>query len=357
MVVTVPVLNPELYASLQRAFGRVQVSSAGQSSADGRGGEHYRVDCPYCGDRRGRLYVSYLWGTTGPDGRPRYHLLCCFNEDCLADADRRRDFRQRVLAGVRLPAIVPPPAAVRTTLNPPSWPGPVVRLDRLPSAHPAVVYVRQRGFDPQVLGRYYGVSYCVSSSRYPQAAGRIVVPVYFDQAFRGWQARYVGELPWSDPDRRPHLPPKYYTAPGFPKSRVIGNFDNAVGYETLVVVEGWFDVFAVGPWAVCLFGHTASGYQIERLAASSRRYGQTIAVVLDPDAADAPWIDRLSSLCPGRVVRVTLPGDQDDPGAMSRMAVVAAIRSAAAAAGVPVAFRRRVQTREPADANPRLLSS
>jgi len=84
-----PPLNPTLYDVLRSQFGTVRISNQGQPRRVqelpdpvrfGRfqtralvKGEQYHVDCPLCGDRRGRLYFSYLFGT--PDlrtGLPNY---------------------------------------------------------------------------------------------------------------------------------------------------------------------------------------------------------------------------------------------------------------------------------------------
>lgn len=67
-------LNPKLYAALERRFGKVLISNPGERLVERkipdpvrpgrykqlilRSGEYYRVDCPYCGDKKGRLYIN-----------------------------------------------------------------------------------------------------------------------------------------------------------------------------------------------------------------------------------------------------------------------------------------------------------
>src|SRR5262245_56150333 len=79
------VLRPLLYHELHRAFGRVRVVHAGEpcvadvvhspASRSGRRlqiiewGESYAVDCPYCGDARGSLYVNHFWSPFDANAR------------------------------------------------------------------------------------------------------------------------------------------------------------------------------------------------------------------------------------------------------------------------------------------------
>ena len=107
-----PQLNPTLYQALQAAFGSVSVTNDLQPRQvltlpdwqDGgrlrsqvvASGEQYRVNCPYCGDERQRLYFNYEWAVPDSDGHDNLHLVKCFNENCLASRERQRDLLNRV---------------------------------------------------------------------------------------------------------------------------------------------------------------------------------------------------------------------------------------------------------------------
>lgn len=100
-------LNPVLLNALQTIFGRVRVSKQGEErqvayfpdyttgkprmrANTAEGGEEYVLNCPFCGDRRGRFYVNHAWGTYDTvTGSWNYHLIHCFNEDCHLKSSRR----------------------------------------------------------------------------------------------------------------------------------------------------------------------------------------------------------------------------------------------------------------------------
>ncbi len=99
-------LNPSLFRALQQ-FGEVRLTDPGVAmtalyvpTTDGRAqlkvsnpGEYLRVNCPYCGDTKFRLWVNHRWGVydqrTGTCNR---WLAICYNEGCLANDDNREDF-------------------------------------------------------------------------------------------------------------------------------------------------------------------------------------------------------------------------------------------------------------------------
>ncbi|MEJ7639725.1 MAG: hypothetical protein WKF75_17570, partial [Singulisphaera sp.] len=101
--------NPELYEALQRVFGTVAIAKDREdfklsptvtpSYRNGKitfkqevldYGETYRVDCPFCNDRRQRLWINHLWAEEDEEtGRDNLHLATCFNEECLKDHDNR----------------------------------------------------------------------------------------------------------------------------------------------------------------------------------------------------------------------------------------------------------------------------
>jgi hypothetical protein len=308
-----------------------------------QGGEYYRVCCPYCADTRHRLYVSHMWGRKDEDGTPLTFLAVCYNENCLSDDGNRKDFSQRLKFGraitdaeISRGIVIPEDERVF------EWPGPVTRIDLLPDDHDAVVYVRGRGFDPGVLGRYYGVAYC-RNSVYFHAINRLIIPVYADGVMKGWQARYVGELPWKNKDKQDRLPPKYYTCPRMKRAKLIGNFDNARKYKTVVLVEGWFDVFATGPWSGCIFGNFTSQWQQGMLIESARETGQSVVLMLDPEEADSEstrrTVDHLTRELPGLFAPVRLPAGTD-PGSLGRDFILDYVTAAAAELGVPVAFEK-----------------
>jgi hypothetical protein len=274
-------LNPLLWQRLSAAFGEVKISNEGQvyqQADDGTplaSGEQYRVCCPYCGDTKFHLYVAYTYGQRR--GRGVCRRACCFRRDCLAEPAWALDFQQR-LDDPRLPLADAPlqPAAsaasVPVTPTPPQLPGWCVRLDALPDDHPACAYLASRQFDHKALARTYGVGYCLQSL-HAYCQGRLIIPIWQEGALAGYQARV---LPGQ-------TGPKYYSAAGMPKSRLLYNLDQARQYATIVVVEGPTDAWRVGPMAVATFGASASRWQLDCLAQLSLR--AQIIWLYDADAA------------------------------------------------------------------------
>lgn len=281
-------LNLALYESLLRRFGQVRLSNAGGEvlvryshdtyNPSGRGrveevesGEYYRVNCPYCGDTRYRLYVNYRWNTLQVDGRSAKNLACCFNEHC--DLSRLPDELKGYIArsigrGVRTDYRKP------ETFKPVEWPGVCIPLDKLPAEHAANRYVRMRQFDPEQLARDWDVRYCLESP-HALARDRLVIPVYWAGELVGWQTRAIGDR---------YAGPKYYTTPGLKKAQLLFNGDRARAYSFGVVVEGPFDAFRVGPAAVALLGKSMSNRQRELVV---EYWGKgALCVLLDPDAAE-----------------------------------------------------------------------
>lgn len=290
-------LNPKLYAALERRFGKVLISNPGERLVERkipdpvrpgrykqlilRSGEYYRVDCPYCGDKKGRLYINYRWNTRTRNGdRFGRFLAICFNEGCdLKGLDMELGPLAKSLPVVDRPYTNKADAGPEFAQQ--VMPGQCHPLDALPSTHEACRYVRDdRDFDPVELGRVWGVSYCsrcevTEKTPFPNLVqGRLVIPIYRDNILVGWQTRAIND----------HDSPKYYTMPGFPKSRMLFNQDRARGYRFGVVVEGVFDAFRAGPRAVALFGKSMSQTQRELSVAF---WGQgALCIMLDDDAVE-----------------------------------------------------------------------
>ena len=116
-------LNEGLYKALTVAFGDVHVINPGVSAEVDyppplthglieepiptpiyanriRGGEQYAVCCPFCGDKRYRLYFSHLWNADLTLGSIVYHcsdsLVRCFNEECQRKPENKNLIRSKL---------------------------------------------------------------------------------------------------------------------------------------------------------------------------------------------------------------------------------------------------------------------
>jgi len=321
-----PHLNPDLYQALAAAFTAVSVSGDNelrqvQTLPDWRdggrlrsqvvaSGEQYRVNCPFCGDTRQRLYFNYQWAVPDPDGHDNLHLVKCFNENCVASRPRQNQLLHRVYplgrerCPVALPVVVPPPAPFVPSLPD----GILVPVDQLPDAHPAIAYLRQRNFDPATLWETWWVQFCeLSVGAQPNPSRRLVIPIYdADERLAGWQARYVGDCPDSVP--------KYLSCKGMKKSQLLYGLPEARSSTgPVVIVEGPTDVWRLGCGAVALFGKDMSHHQQELL--DRVLPNRPVVVFLDRDAQDKAVELQGTLLRRGRVaVLAGLPDGRDDVG-------------------------------------------
>lgn len=329
-------LNVPLYNALQRAFKKVKVTRPNQPihgnrevridpvtgkarvslrTVPGGSGEEYLVCCPFCNDRRFRLSINHRWGVYDPQLKSRnLHLAICYNEDCLSNSDNRWKLWQIVSLHMTLDAAVtlPPAEAVlsnsESEIKEVSPPGLIKPLASLPESHPAVQYVRHRGFDERYLTEVFQIGYVVDSDQF-RYVGRLYVPIFFRGKLSGWQLRTIAN------DQ-----PRWYTCPGMPKSCLLYNADNALPQDVKILVEGASSCWAVGIQGLAAFGKTVSTKQFSLINESMSSPDSRLILMLDPDPKPARGehhIDaayRASQLFPnlrGKVIVVWLPEGKD----------------------------------------------
>jgi hypothetical protein len=327
-------LNPQLYRALASRFGEVRMCNEGQHMLMRRirsalrydkfedrvveAGEQYCVCCPYCGDTRFRLYVSYRWNTKDDSGKTSgLHLIQCFNENC--NTSSFRDQLQTYIAKRVATRSYHAELQKAESFQAVDLPGMCIPLHSLPFDHPSRAYLQSRRFDPDELSKLWNVHYCQSTAvdengfipgtniRAHLVQGRIIFPVYRAGVMVGFQARVIGD----------HQV-KYYTMPGLRKQYMLYNGDRAKGYDFGVVVEGVLDAIRVGPQAVALLGKTMSWRQRELIIA---HWGSgALCILLDPDAVKE--MERIQKLLNPQSFRwgsfcLPLPPGTD-PGDMNR---------------------------------------
>lgn len=174
-------------------------------------------------------------------------------------------------------------------------PGELVPLHELSDSHQAIVYLKNRGFDPSTLEKCYGIAYCSRGKKFAggvfDTTNTIAIPLYEGGKTVGWQCRLLydpAKLTEEEcglfgfklkPNGKHVRPPKYFTSPGLQKSSVLFNEDWALNSKAVVVTEGVFDAIAVGLCGVATLGKQVSDDQIKRLG----RW-RLVILLLDPDA-------------------------------------------------------------------------
>lgn len=296
-------LNPSLYRLLTIHFGSVDVVSPGQAliwSQDSAlatntdqgsrqrliSGEEYRVNCPFCNDTRGRLYINHRWAVFDQDMQAINLWLCqCWNEQCMENYHNRVVLHERVFSPAPDPdrlgrMRVKEGRKTPNSVSEVSPPGPLFRVDGLKERQPhhaAVTFLEDRDFDPILLGRRYGVAYC-GQSHYSLASHRIIIPVWQGGRLVGWQARYIGDPPKGVP--------KYWTCPGMCLRMLAYNYERAIQHHTIIVVEGPTDVWRVGAQAMGLMGKSINPMFAKRMVDDLRKTNDgdhTVVVLLDPE--------------------------------------------------------------------------
>jgi len=345
-------------------------------------GETYKVCCPYCGDLRHRLYINHRYGTFDPVTKSKNRFLChCFNESCEKRADFHSVLEARidVLSNKLAVSQIPLPSVTSGEVSPViELPASCMPIQELEHSHPAVVFLRNKGFNHKKLGNNFNIKWC---PHHPNqlVRHRIIVPINMYGCCVGWQARYVdltgsGDCSrlfcctnpmcmhqWVYPgDVKPqvcpqcgsnqHTPsavPKWYTSPGTKVGSSMLNFDVARAYDFVVVVEGPHDVFRVGTPtmpdtagpAVCIFNHKIGQAQQQLMFNTWANRGP-IFLMFDDDVF-AKSIDqaiRLAPLCKHGITVVELPKNQD-PADLPHTEVWELISAAAEKANFPKKYR------------------
>lgn len=283
------VLNPHLFALLERTFGyRPRVSNAGEPFTyevfkTPRGykmraqGEQYAVCCPDCGDTKFRLYFHHRFGTKVNDPRfPGALVDLCF---CQHEQKKKPGWFARLGDALTDPAAVLSLPVVEASVGvieaPPSM-GAVTPLRELPRTHPAIQYLVKRGYETTYLSDTYGV--CLIESHPDDkidrmARGRIGFPFLVNGELKCWQARLAYDL---EPGQK--YPPKWYFPPKTKK--VAWGHDIAKQFTGVILCEGILSAVNFGPAAVAIGGKTLT-YGVKKLILET---WDNIVVALDPDA-------------------------------------------------------------------------
>lgn len=258
-----------------------------------RVGEHHHcrvgwlnIDCPFCGRDSHKWHMGYCidrnyftcWRCGGhpiikalmeASGRP-YHEIKNLLQGFVFE---RFDEKPKVQGVLKLPIGIKP----------------------LHSAHKK--YLKERGFNWRKIERLWQVKGIGIASR---LAWRIFIPVHYQGEVVSWATRAISDLTL-----------RYISASeeeeSIPHKELLYGEDFA--HLTIIVVEGFFDVWRIGPGAVCTFG---SGYSSEQMKKIAKYPTRVICFDNEPEAQKrAKRLANELSVLPGETYNVTL--DSKDP--------------------------------------------
>lgn len=236
--------------------------------------ENWRFDCPFCGADRKRFSVSIVKGVVHCwrcDYTNSLLGFVCDNESVnYSDAFR--------IVKKYVPVRVPkgPIRKPRTAQASSKVPGYIPITELQPESkigQLAKGYLRKRGItDADVKFWRLGIS------TDKELVGRIISPFFENGVLRYYVARkFTGPGPRY---KNPSL-----SEWGVGKSELLYNYDSALRNSDngITIVEGVYDVYAVGKHAVGLLGKRASDVQISKILLMDPK---RISISLDSDATD-----------------------------------------------------------------------
>lgn len=203
--------------------------------------------CPVCdlNDTSGHFYANIRTGM--------YHCFKCGTKGRLPlpqKSSKLKAKRKPRLAQERKSEVSLPYGTIRMRFLTPSL------YDDLLEINPDLKRFFQKKKITYEIAQKYDLGFCPTG----RLKNRIILPIYFEKRVVGWQARAMYKFAKDFQGR------KYQTPKSFQINHYLYNWDEAKEYPVIVVVEGPFDVFTVGPNAVATFGTSISAEQVRLLS-------------------------------------------------------------------------------------------
>jgi hypothetical protein len=229
-------------------------------------GESYSINCPFCGDTKHRLSISYAWLERPPlSTRRRTELAHCYNENC--EEVREEDFYSSIIEDIedlKLGSLMetyvePKPVEPKPLCLPP--------IEELTSIPEAVEFISKQypGLKPDYLAKAYGVGFSKYNWDIYSTENRLIFPIYEDDKLLGWQGRTIV-----------NALPRWYIPSGWIKN--VYNLYRIPPDDIPIICEGIPSAISCGPKAVALYGSSIAPYQLSRLKAYKK-----VILALDAD--------------------------------------------------------------------------
>jgi hypothetical protein len=228
---------------------------------------YVRVGCPFC-PKKGK----------GKD--TSHHLHVHFERDCFKCMRCGTSGSTEFLLGRKRPKPTawktytsrpenhkPNPAVLLFNQGPEpnrTRPGTCGHLRGLRRNHPAWQYLLKEGFtvrEIEAVADKYHLGFCHSGRQMTHnpentTTGRLIIPIIEAATHYGWQARWLPSQwpPTQEDNAKEALVDKYLFSPGFKKTHILYNWDEAQNWDMWVVVEGAKKVWKTGGFALATFG-------------------------------------------------------------------------------------------------------
>ena len=180
---------------------------------------------------------------------------------------------------------------------------PLATLDHWLVPHP---YWGSRGFTEETIKQF--------SLGYDEQEVRLVIPVFLDGKLIGWQKRTQNNPEW--PMTTTDVRHKYKNSYGFPKSRVLFGWDQAIEDDGhVIVVEGPLDAITLvqaGYNAVATFSAEIGAEQLARL-----RYWNSVIFFPDMDPAGLKYLKSLERLSEYTKTSLIIPEPGEDANSVT----------------------------------------
>jgi DNA primase len=245
-----------------------------------------QIDCPFCGPGTYKFHLGYNLA---------YGYFSCWK----CGPHPRKEVWKRLgipwseVKGIPQERTEEKKSYVNPTLMEPSFRGPLLPPHRK--------YLESRGFDPEEIVKLWHVE---GIGIAPRLSWRIYIPIYWRSERVSWTTRAIGES----------VEPRYLSASA--KEERIPHKDLVYGIDfcshSIVVVEGPFDAWRIGPGAGALFGAAFTEAQLQKISKIPYRY-----ICLDADAQlTAERLADQLSVFPGQTWVIQL--DAKDPASASQ---------------------------------------
>lgn len=240
--------------------------------------------CPFCDEQNGKFYVNRT-------------TLKYFCHVCNKGGGPPKD---------RSSNIKPLPLALRTIKMPASYielmPRPKELFHSLIRAKSLIrKLLREKNFRWEDL-QGWQLGYCACGP----FEERLIIPIDFGGRLVALQARALNDAK-----------PKYKNHAGHGTyAQIFYNWDRAICYDNLIIVEGPFDAMRVGFNAIATMGTALSAYRVDLI---NRLHPKRITFMFDPDKAGRRGVYKASrKIFPTIDVRNVILPDKKDPADLNR---------------------------------------